>query len=245
MSPLPDAPPSNAVYGSSVPAPNQSYQEHGYGESQTHLHQQNNATGVNDFATGYPSTSSPLTGATGPPPGSVTTKDEIYPLGHAPGSTAEGVMGSQVAATSGGLDRSTSTASTAYNREATPSRSGTLKKKASVSRKSSLKRSSSRKSLIAGSTKGVGFSGAQADGDDYYSALFTPIPTHGSPTEVLANRFQGTFSFFTLSFLVLRNSRESRWLTQSPMQHGALCSRPSLPISARCSHRTTIVARPS
>ena len=89
----------------------------------------------------------------------------------------------------GGLDRSASNASTAAYRDATtPSRAGTLKKKASVSRKSSLRRSGSRRSTVAGSIAGVGHSGANAD---YNSALYTPIPTHGSPTDILANRLQG------------------------------------------------------
>nr|OQO15409.1 hypothetical protein B0A51_17136 [Rachicladosporium sp. CCFEE 5018] len=85
-----------------------------------------------------------------------------------------------------GVNRSASTASTAVGRQSTPSRNNTLKKKASVKRMGSLKRSSSRKSL-AGSIKGVGNS---ADEQDYNNVFFTPIPTQGSPTEILANRFQ-------------------------------------------------------
>lgn len=72
--------------------------------------------------------------------------------------------------------------------DGTPSRSGTLRKK-SISRKTSLRRSASRKSIGAGSIKTVGFT----DQEDYNSALFTPIPTSGSPTEILANRFQGDY----------------------------------------------------
>ncbi|KAI4729950.1 hypothetical protein E4T49_02302 [Aureobasidium sp. EXF-10728] len=87
----------------------------------------------------------------------------------------------------GGVYRSASSASTAAYTGMTPSRGGTLKKKASVSRKSSLGRSGSRRSLAAGSIAGVGTPGAH---DDYNSALSTPIPTHGSPTDILANRFQ-------------------------------------------------------
>ncbi|THW72035.1 hypothetical protein D6D19_06873 [Aureobasidium pullulans] len=87
----------------------------------------------------------------------------------------------------GGVNRTVSNASTAAYRDITPSRAGTLKKKASVSRKSSLNRSGSRRSTRAGSIAGVGTPGAH---DDYNSALSTPIPTHGSPTDILANRFQ-------------------------------------------------------
>ena len=75
-----------------------------------------------------------------------------------------------------------------------PSRSGTLKKKNSLKRKSSLRRSSSKRSLRAGSIKGVNL---HSDGDqpeDYSSAFFTPIPTSGSPTDILVNRFQGELS---------------------------------------------------
>ena len=54
-------------------------------------------------------------------------------------------------------------------------------------RTGSLKRSSSKRSLAVGSIKGVG--GAHED-VDFNSVFYTPIPTQGSPTEVLANRFQ-------------------------------------------------------
>jgi len=97
----------------------------------------------------------------------------------------------------GGINRSASSASTAAYRDGTLSRGGTLKKKASVSRKSSIGRSGSRRSLAAGSIAGVGTPGAH---DDYNSALSTPIPTHGSPTDILANRFQGMFQHSRLVF---------------------------------------------
>ena len=72
------------------------------------------------------------------------------------------------------------------------SRSNTLTKKNTLSRKSSLKRSGSRKSLAAGSIKGVQIDDSKrAPGDEYNSALYCPVPTTGSPTEILANRFQG------------------------------------------------------
>lgn len=87
-----------------------------------------------------------------------------------------------------GLSRSASRASTTAGDGV--SRSNTLKKRNSLSRKGSLKRSSSRKSLRAGSIKGVNV-GEEEQDKDYNSALHTPIPTHGSPTDVLANRFQG------------------------------------------------------
>ncbi|EED17660.1 PH domain protein [Talaromyces stipitatus ATCC 10500] len=72
-----------------------------------------------------------------------------------------------------------------------PSRSGTLKKKASLSRKGSLKRSSSRRSLRAGSVRSLNLGEREKYGsDDPNSAFYVPIPTTGSPTDELANRFQ-------------------------------------------------------
>lgn len=100
-----------------------------------------------------------------------------------------------VALEDAGINRSASTASTAAYRDMTPSRGGTLKKKASVSRRSSLGRSGSRRSR-AGSIAGVGTPGAR---EDYNSALSTPIPTHGSPTDILANRFQGMLDRLNLA----------------------------------------------
>ena len=74
----------------------------------------------------------------------------------------------------------------------TPSRGGTLKKKNSLKRASSLKRSSSRRSLAAGSVKSLSLGDKEKyEGSDLYSAFFTPVPTRGNPTEILANRFQG------------------------------------------------------
>ncbi|KXT03762.1 hypothetical protein AC578_726 [Pseudocercospora eumusae] len=74
----------------------------------------------------------------------------------------------------GGLQRSSSRA--------------TLKKRNSVKRASSLKRSGSKKSLRAGSLKG--FAGVDADDANFTSWSYTPVPTTGTPTDILANRFQ-------------------------------------------------------
>ncbi|OCK86208.1 hypothetical protein K432DRAFT_388029 [Lepidopterella palustris CBS 459.81] len=85
--------------------------------------------------------------------------------------------------------RSASAAST-LNQGATPSRSGTLKKKASVRRTGSLRRSGSRRSIHAGSIHGVGVDDDEHVSSKQNSVFFTPIPTTGTPTEILANRFQ-------------------------------------------------------
>lgn len=72
----------------------------------------------------------------------------------------------------------------------TPSRGGTLKKKQSLSRRGSLKRSTSMKSIGAGDVRDRG-KRADAEDDEMNSVFFMPVPTHGNPTDILANRFQG------------------------------------------------------
>ncbi|KAH6637567.1 PH domain-containing protein [Boeremia exigua] len=76
------------------------------------------------------------------------------------------------------------------NQGSTPSRSGTLKKKGSVKRAASLKRSGSRKSMHAGSIRGVTIDDQEHGYDREDSVFYTPVPTKGSPTEILADRFQ-------------------------------------------------------
>lgn len=71
------------------------------------------------------------------------------------------------------------------------SRGNTLRKKASLRRSGSLKRSSSRRSMKAGSVRSLALQ-ATTDQDEIHSAFYCPVPTSGSPTEVLAGRFQGT-----------------------------------------------------
>ncbi|KAK0101494.1 hypothetical protein ONS95_006663 [Cadophora gregata] len=70
-----------------------------------------------------------------------------------------------------------------------PSRGGTLKKKASLRRTGSMKRSSSRRSSRAGSVRSLALQSA-GDADETHSAFYSPVPTTGNPTEILANRFQ-------------------------------------------------------
>jgi hypothetical protein len=86
---------------------------------------------------------------------------------------------------SAGLRRSASTASVG----SVPGRSNTLRKQKSISRKSSLKRSSSKRSVRAGSIGGITYDDTSKV--DFNSVFYTPVPTSGSPTEILANRFQG------------------------------------------------------
>ncbi|KAI0836147.1 hypothetical protein F5Y06DRAFT_288654 [Hypoxylon sp. FL0890] len=69
------------------------------------------------------------------------------------------------------------------------SRGNTLKKKNSLRRSGSLKRSSSRRSMNAGSMRSLALQSSH-DSDEMHSAFYCPVPTTGSPTEVLSNRFQ-------------------------------------------------------
>ncbi|KAF2033337.1 hypothetical protein EK21DRAFT_98338 [Setomelanomma holmii] len=83
-----------------------------------------------------------------------------------------------------------SRASSTLNQGSAPSRSGTLKKKGSVKRTGSIKRSGSRRSMHAGSIRGVPIDDQERGYDREDSVFYTPVPTKGSPTEVLADRFQ-------------------------------------------------------
>lgn len=69
------------------------------------------------------------------------------------------------------------------------SRGNTLKKKNSLRRSGSLKRSSSRRSMKAGSVRSLALQSSH-DSDEVHSAFYCPVPTSGSPTEILAERFQ-------------------------------------------------------
>lgn len=72
------------------------------------------------------------------------------------------------------------------------SRGNTLKKKASMRRRSgSLRRSSSRRSMKAGSVRSLALQ-VTPDDVEMQSAFFCPVPTSGNPTDVMANRFQGS-----------------------------------------------------
>lgn len=98
----------------------------------------------------------------------------------------------------------------------TPSRGGTLKKRQSLSRKNSLKRSGSRRDSRPGSVKGLTFADDVAgNGSEMNSAFFTPVPTTGSPTEILANRFQGRSRHADFSGKVTKRRRADKYVHQS------------------------------
>jgi hypothetical protein len=102
------------------------------------------------------------------------------------------------------------------SRMQTPSRGGTLKKKASLKRSSSLMRSTSKRSSRAGSVRSVTLGEKEKYGqsEEMNSVFYCPVPTSGSPTELLANRFQCTLlpsqavtSHWTIRILALTLSQ--------------------------------------
>lgn len=95
---------------------------------------------------------------------------------------------------SSGLQRSESQMSQSQTMVA--SRGGTLKKKASLKRAGSLKRSDSKKNSYAGSVRSLklGEKEKYEPSAEHNSAFYCPVPTSGSPTELLADRFQGKWA---------------------------------------------------
>lgn len=89
-----------------------------------------------------------------------------------------------------GLQRTSSHVS--QSTTAIPSRGGTLKKKASLKRTGSLNRSGSKKSSYAGSVRSMrlGEKEKYEPSEEHNSAFYCPVPITGSPTELLADRFQ-------------------------------------------------------
>ena len=104
-------------------------------------------------------------------------------------STADAAAPSQAHLGGSDMQRTNSTMSQSHT--LTPSRGGTLKKRQSLSRKNSLKRSGSRRNSRPGSVRSLTFAdGVDGHGSEMNSAFYTPVPTTGTPTEILANRFQ-------------------------------------------------------
>lgn len=152
-----------------------------------HSHLGPGAPGVQDFAQGAPTDSSPLSQSIH---GHPARFNEEFDANRRGSSLVDGDgLGS------GHLQRADSTIS--QSNTLTPSRGGTLKKKQSIKRSGSLKRSNSRKSLRAGSLSlGEKEKYSDGQGDEMNSAFYTPVPTSGNPTEILANRFQGRILVF-------------------------------------------------
>lgn len=164
-----------------VPPPNDDYLSRGYGS----------AGGIDhhDIATtlGHPIESSPLGQSVQRNPTGLGRRED---LDDDRGSTVQQLEGA-------GLHRTASGASMlGHGGTGGMGKSNTLKKKSSVggglSRKSSLKRSNSRRSIHAGSIKGVTVSDDVGEHEEN-SVFYTPVPTAGTPTELLVNRFQGAY----------------------------------------------------
>lgn len=173
----------------SVPAPDAAHQSRGYGDS-TGLSAPD--SGANDFAStpAHPVDSSPLSQSLHQNTLGGGMYGDLDDMANRPGSS---VMDLERA----GLQRTASTASSSAGVGSGGavggglSRGNTLQKKGSIKRKSSLKRSGSRRSIHAGSLKGVSMDGEGAADRSTNSVFYTPIPTSGSPTDILTNRFQG------------------------------------------------------
>ncbi|KAG4028726.1 hypothetical protein MFRU_019g00200 [Monilinia fructicola] len=153
---------------SAIPAPSQSYLDRGYGAASTprarpHSQILNGDPAVTDFGT-----------------------DNLEAPAHTQNSQGKfneewdaSQRGSSII--DGSMHRSHSVMS--QGDTLIPSRGGTLKKKAS------LRRSGSRRSSRAGSVRSLAVH-PQGDIDELHSAFYSPVPTSGNPTEILANRFQ-------------------------------------------------------
>ena len=177
--------PSQGLYNS-VPTPNNpTYINRGYGASANNLSHLNVES--NDFAStpGNPIDPSPLSQSLQPRP-RIGKFDESFDASQRePSILLDGDI----------PHRFVSTAST-LNQGAAPSRGGTLKKKGSLRRTGSSKRSGSRRSVHAGSIHGVSIEDNDHISNKENSVFYTPVPTTGTPTEILANRFQGMWASF-------------------------------------------------
>lgn len=144
--------------------------------SQTHLA---NTSAATDFASTAenPENSLPLSQPTAAQPNSYGKFNEEWEASQRGSSIIDGPMPRSDSVTSQG-------------ETLTPSRGATLKKKASLKRAGSLKRNTSRRSSRAGSVRSLALQ-TSADTDEAHSAFYSPVPTSGNPTEILANRFQG------------------------------------------------------
>jgi hypothetical protein len=147
-----------------------SHLNRGYGSSQLNV-------GVNDFANGQYGTSAPEERR--------GRFEESFDARTRGSSVLDGDIPQRSASRA-------SRGSTTLNQGSTPSRSGTLKKKSSV------KRSGSRRSVHAGSIRGVTIDDQEHGYERDESVFYTPVPTKGTPTEVLADRFQSTSYHVTL-----------------------------------------------
>lgn len=188
---------TSAQPDSSVPLPSQP----GYGQhSLPRTFQPNSGVTATDFGTpGQPSDFSPLSQSTNQ---NYAKFNEEWDASQRGSSLADPNMNSD-------MQRSNSVISQGGMSQGDtliPSRGGTLKKKASVKRASSFKRSGSRRSSRAGSVRSLALN-PQGEEDEMRSAFYSPVPTTGNPTEILANRFNGQFTLSVHQCLITNKSR--------------------------------------
>ena len=163
----------------SVPEPTDEQSARGYGSSTN--------VGAADFKQGHPDETSPLGQSINQSGGAF--HEDLGESHHESSTIGEGQHeSSTIGEAPPPISRKNSNASTTAVSSSVPGRSNTLKKRDSVKRMSSvIKRSGSKRSVTAGS---VADHPRVDSSKEYNSPFTTPIPTTGSPTEVLANRFQ-------------------------------------------------------
>ena len=119
-------------------------------------------------------------------------QDGVQPMHH----NEKMAVGQPGPSKAGGSNLSRANSTMSQTHTLTPSRGGTLKKRQSLSRKNSLKRGGSKKGSRPGSVRSLSFADdVNGHGSEINSAFFTPVPTTDTPTEILANRFQGMLLF--------------------------------------------------
>ncbi|EDN95101.1 hypothetical protein SS1G_10976 [Sclerotinia sclerotiorum 1980 UF-70] len=159
---------STVSTNSAIPAPSQSHTDRGYGAASTPR-----ARPQSQFVNGGPVVTDYATNDLEPPANSQNSHGRFNEEWDA------SQRGSSIV--DGNMHRSHSVMS--QGDTLIPSRGGTLKKK------TSLKRSSSKRSSRAGSVRSLVVH-PQGDIDEFHSAFYSPVPTSGNPTDILANRFQ-------------------------------------------------------
>ena len=143
-------------------------------------------TGTTDFAQGTLNESSPLSQS--------NLRTQNSQVDHDPSANQQG------SSTVGESELRRTNSAASQSQTLTPSKGGTLKKRQSLSRRTSLKRTGSKKESRPGSVRSLTFAddtGVQSA--EMNNAFYTPVPTSGSPTEILANRFQGRLFVHYLS----------------------------------------------
>ncbi|CZS92561.1 hypothetical protein WAI453_006700 [Rhynchosporium graminicola] len=165
---------TNLHSDAAIPPPSQAHTDRGYGANSSRANLGANAVATTDFgsAPGYPTNVSPVAQ-------SANNRGRFHEEWEA------SQRGSSII--DGPMQRSDSVMS--QGDTLILSRGGTLKKKASLRKTGSVKRSSSRRSSRAGSVRSLALQPA-GDEDETHSAFYSPVPTTGNPTEILANRFQ-------------------------------------------------------